>query len=136
MILQNAVKIFEDRNNIKYLVSFHRHDYVSYTFKDGSNIFLDGGCKNGGGGYYYRSNGDLNRKGKCRNWFILSTSKFQTICNRLLWGTRGKNGDEELKCVLLKDCSKYHLKAILKTQPQIKGTIYEKVIKYWLKTNK
>ena len=132
MIIQNAIKIIESKEPT-YLVSSHRHDYVTYTFKDGTDIFLDGGCQSGDGGYYFRSNGTLNRKGKCMNWFLLNTSKFQTVCNRLLWKTRGKNGDEEPRYVLLKDCTKSHLRAILKTQPQIKGTIYEKVIKYLLK---
>lgn len=115
------------------MVSAHRHDFVTYKFKDGTDIFLDGGCQSGDGGYYSRSNGPLNRKGKCQNWFVNNKTPFKTVCDRLLWGTKGKNGDKEFKYVLLKDCSKTHLRAILKTQDQIKGTIYEKVIKHLLK---
>jgi hypothetical protein len=38
------------------------------------------------------------------------------IYENTLWGTRGKNGDEQLKYVLLKDCDIDHLYAIKDTQ--------------------
>ena len=42
------------------------------------------------------------------------------------WGTYGKEGDQPLKYVILKDMSDEHIKAILRTQPHIKGHFYEK----------
>jgi hypothetical protein len=49
------------------------------------------------------------------------------------WGTYGKNGDQPLKYVLLKDMSDEHIQAILETQVHIKGSFYEKQFKKELK---
>ena len=127
MIIQNAIKIIESKEPT-YLVSAHRHDFVTYSFSDSCSISVDGGKD------YLRRCGNFSDVGKLYiEWSLTNKNTFKTICNRLLWGTRGKDGDEEFKYVLLKDCSKTHLRAILKTQDQIKGTIYEKVIRFWLK---
>ncbi len=119
MIIQLAVKIIEDLNNVWYLKSTHRHDYVSHKFKDGSSIFLDGGDKFNDGGYYFRSNGSLNRQGLCENWCLNEECDFLTIKNKLLWGTRGKDGKEKLKYVPLVECETSHLQAILDNVPNI-----------------
>lgn len=128
MILQNAVKIIEDPNNITYLVSFRRHDYVVHQFKDGTDIMLDGGCLGGGGGYYVRSNGLLDRPNQCQDWMLNDNDDFQKIKDRLLWGTRGKSGKEPLKWVPLKECETDHLKNILKDCRIKLNGVTEKVI--------
>jgi len=50
-----------------------------------------------------------------------------------IWGQRGPLGDQPLKYVLLKDCSKEHLQNILKNVPNIHEET-EEVIQYLLKT--
>ena len=50
-----------------------------------------------------------------------------------IWGQRGPLGDQPLKYVFLKDCSKEHLQNILKNVPNIHEET-EEVIKYLLKT--
>lgn len=50
-----------------------------------------------------------------------------------IWGQRGPLGDQPLKYVLLKDCSKEHLQNILNNVPNIHEET-EEVIKYLLKT--
>ena len=52
------------------------------------------------------------------------------VARNVLWGTRGKDGNKPLKWIKLWDAEDDHLAAILATQPQVKGTIYEKVIRY------
>jgi hypothetical protein len=42
--------------------------------------------------------------------------KGQSVRDWMKWGTYGKNGDQPLKLVLLKDMSDEHIRAILKTQ--------------------
>lgn len=41
---------------------------------------------------------------------------FDYLVEQSVWGTRGKNGDDPLKYVHLKDCETNHLTAILNTQ--------------------
>lgn len=53
--------------------------------------------------------------------------------NYVLWGTRGKNGDQPLKYKLLKDLTNSHIKAILRTQPQLSSkdrTIFKDELDY------
>ena len=95
-ILQNAVKIIEG-GEVSYIQSFRRHDYMVHTFKDGSTIFVDGGCQGGGGGDYCRSNGELDRPGKCENWCLNSNSSFEDCCAKMVWGSRGRDGKSPLK---------------------------------------
>ena len=111
-ILQNSVKIVED-GEISYLQSFRRHDYMVHTFKDGSTIFLDGGCQGGGGGDYFRSNGSLDRPGKCESFFLAENSTFDEIKERLLWGHYNKDGGGPLKYAPFAELELDHLRAIL-----------------------
>jgi hypothetical protein len=54
----------------------------------------------------------------------------EVIFENIVWGTRGKDGKQPLKYVLLKDCDKEHLKAILENQNV--GETMEKALKYWI----
>jgi len=103
MIIQNAVYIPELK---KYLVSSHRHDYVSCRLKNGEI------CINDGGHDYLRHS--VNTKGKVKDFSLLDTDNFNRIKWRLLWGTRGKDGKKPLKWIRLVDASTTHLRAILK----------------------
>lgn len=45
--------------------------------------------------------------------------RIEVLDGDLPWGTYGKSGKEPLKWVRLDECSVEHLRAILRTQPQI-----------------
>lgn len=133
-ILQNSIKIVED-GEISYLQSFRRHDYRVHSFKDGSTIFLDGGCSQANGGDYFRSNGSLDRPGKCEKWFLHDDSPFELIAAKLLWGSRGKDGKQPLKYTPFAELELDHLKAILDYSSKLAVGLSElqiKVINYWI----
>lgn len=135
-IIQNAIKITENKN-ITYLVSSHVHDFNTYTFKDGKEISIDGGRN------YIKRAGDIlninhnqfleTPESKYVEWSLDDSQDFDLIKERLLWGSRGKTGREKLKYLPIKELELGHLKDIIHTQKQIKGTIHEKVIKYWIR---
>ena len=126
-IIQNAVYIPED--NI-YLVSSHVHDFIEWASdKDGASYFIDGGRE------YFRSCNDiLNLEGASRiiDYRLTEDTPWELIATHLLWGTRGVNGDKPLTYKPIMSLTIDHLRAILKTQPQIVGTITEKVVKHWI----
>lgn len=95
------------------LTSRYRHDYVEYTDDNGKYYMVDGGTH-----YIRRScNGDE------KDLSVYSDDSHTTIRDVWSWGTYGKNGDEELHQVLLKDMSNAHIKAILDTQDHITDVI-------------
>ena len=47
---------------------------------------------------------------------ITSDAPFQAIREALEWGSYGKNGDEDLKFIKLKDLEESHIFSIMKTQ--------------------
>lgn len=128
LLLQQAV--FIPDQDI-YLKSCHQHDFVSHKWlsKNGIERFyaLDGGTS------YCRRVGDLDLKDtEVIDWCVYDTDTFETAAAKLLWGTRGVKGDQPLRYRPISSLTLTHLKAILKTQPQIKGTVVEKVIKHWI----
>lgn len=122
MLIQNAIKITENHPDEFFLVSAHRHDYVSYTFKKGYSLAIDGGDS------YQKFVGDFT-EGYGTDWVDWSLDDkvpFDTIKDRLLWGTYGKDGKSPLKYVLLKNCETGHLEKILEQKSL--GALYKKVI--------
>ena len=139
VILQNALKISRGLET-HYLHSSHRHDYVSFNFGDGSHVFIDGGDINHGGGYYSRSNIFIQegvpvyRNGyKVESWNLTNEDTFERICERLLWGTRGKDGKQPLTKAPLNSFEKTHLENILKNVTGI-NSLHKAVIQYLLET--
>ncbi len=98
MILRNS-GICPDCN--EEIVSRFRHDFVKC--KCGES-FVDGGLS------YLRRNRDL------LDTSISTHGSFFTIREGFEWGTYGKNGDEELHYIKLKDISDNHLDNILKLE--------------------
>lgn len=92
------------------LQSYHRHDYKTYTDKNGEEYMIDGGCAytrcsvNDEPAEYFTVTTDDTHKVK-RKWFH--------------WGTYGKNGDQPLKWKPLQDLDTEHIEAILETQSHI-----------------
>ena len=148
MIIQNAIKITENHPDEFFLVSTHVHDFKLYTFKNSHTVFVDGGNE------YIRRGGTVlgasdfgETKGSTVigkytgygtdwvEWCLDDTEPFYTVKDRLLWGTRGKDGKQPLKYVRLATCDVDHLQAILDYKSAYDGTklnlsdIYVKVIK-------
>ena len=91
------------------LVSRYRHDFVKCSCKA---IYIDGGHD------YLRGGGEREA---CDSTSIIVTgdTPFDVVRDNLEWGTYGKDGDEELHYILLKDMTTDHLKAILETQTKM-----------------
>lgn len=130
-LIQNAVYIPEDD---VYIKSEHVHDYVAHTFKDGKEIAVDGGLS------YARRVGnivELEQSNRYQEYCLVSDDKFEGfITDRLLWGSRGKNGDEKLtyrpiKEYALRPDGLEHMKAILVNCLNI-APLHAKVVKYWI----
>jgi hypothetical protein len=92
------------------LQSYHRHDYKTYTDKNGEEYMIDGGVD------YCRSN--VNNEPA---QYITVTMEDPHSLRRkwFHWGTRGVNGDQPLVWKPLKDLDTDHIKAILSTQYHI-----------------
>ena len=86
------------------LESTHRHDYKTYTDRNGEEYMVDGGCE------YLRRN-------VCHvpaeELTIYSDAPIEQIREVFTWGTYGKDGKQPLKRVLLKDMSNSHLQNII-----------------------
>lgn len=98
---QNAFKVGDT-----IIVSRSVHDYVEHN-----GFAIDGGNE------YQRLIGDTSRKDLV-NLSIYEKDKVEDYVDKVVWGTRGKDGTEKFRWVLLKDCSEEHLLGILKTQPK------------------
>jgi len=127
MIIQNAIKILEKPNEDIFILSRNTHDYVSYTFANGASIAADGGCS------YIRRCGDLHTS-LYEEWNLSDTDSLETIKNKLVWGTYGKDGNGPFKYVLVSKCETEHLEMILK-QPKL-GEIYKTAINSILEDRK
>lgn len=61
------------------------------------------------------------------------TESFEWRANNEIWGTNGPNGDEPVKYVLLKDCSKDHLDKISELCKQRGHKKLQEIADYWRK---
>lgn len=60
------------------------------------------------------------------------TESFEWRANNEIWGTNGPNGDEPTTYVLLKDCSKEHLKKISEFCEKRRNKRLKDVANYWI----
>jgi hypothetical protein len=102
MLIQNAVLLL---HNLEVVVSTHVHDCQMRTLPDGRVVGVDGGLE------YVRFIGDLRFHAESLR--LCDDSPFSEIVEKLVWGTRGRSGDQPLKYVFLKDRSTQHLRSIL-----------------------
>lgn len=91
------------------LVSKHRHDFVSYRESNGDRYFIDGGLT------YKRIGGNIDA---VRDDSIVTDDHFLAR-ELLVWGTYGKDGNEELRYVPVCDLTIAHIHNILETQKTI-----------------
>jgi hypothetical protein len=127
-IIQNAVWIPED--NV-YLVSSHVHDYRTHKFKDGHEYDVDGGRE-----YIRRGATSFDAlNSRVEDYCLSENSPIKDIREKLLWGSRGKDGKSPLRYSPIRTLEADHLQAILDNVPQIHPT-HEKIIKYWLNKKK
>ena len=114
-IIRNAIRCPD--NTI--LESKHRHDYQSHVDAiTGETYNCDGGLD------YFR--GSIN---KVQPTFLHVTTDdpFELQREAFTWGSYGKNGDEPLYYIKLKDMEDEHILAILKTQTRIDGTYVQEL---------
>jgi hypothetical protein len=97
------------------LESMHRHDYVTYTDANGLEYMVDGGLD------YLRRN--VHENAPAIDLSVYSDDPHELIREVFKWGTRGKDGNQLLKYVPLKDLTKDHIEAILETQTHIQEYI-------------
>lgn len=110
MLARNAIKTPDGT----IIESHHRHDFVSHTDKNGHGYFVDGGL-------------DYARRGGPRDYedlTVFEDADFLIIRNAFSWGSYGKNGDQELKWILLKDLETDHINKILELD-YINGKVRE-----------
>lgn len=94
------------------LHSKYRHDFVEH-----GEHFVDGGND-----YARVTEGLIDR---C----IYSDDPFELQREFFVWGSYGKNGDEDRHWIALKDLTTEHIYAILATQWYVKGTYIEELFK-------
>jgi hypothetical protein len=104
-IVQNAVQTPDGT----ILISTHRHDYQSYTDGNGHTYMVDGGYD------YIRRAVPIDENGKpmCESLTLHSDSPFEEVREKLLWGTYGRNGEQPLSYVRLKDMEENHIVNVL-----------------------
>jgi hypothetical protein len=91
------------------LISTHRHDYQSYVDQNGHTYMVDGGYD------YIRRTAPIGQDGKpmYESLDLYSDSPFEEVREKLLWGTYGKNGDQPLSYVRLKDMDENHIANVI-----------------------
>jgi len=99
-ITQNAIRVVETG---EIIVSLHPHNFVTAETPSGKTIHVDGGNA------YLKRGGDAPYE----ELSLYEDSSVWEQINKCLWGTRGPNGDQPLKHILLKDAELDHLQKIL-----------------------
>lgn len=98
------------------LQSFHRHDYKTYADKNGEEYMIDGGCA-----YQRRSVNEESAE-----YFTVTTDDTHKMKRKWFhWGTRGKDGKQQLTWKPLQDLDTEHIEAILETQSHIPDYLRE-----------
>lgn len=98
-IIQNALQTPDGT----YLISSGTHDYKTHVDKNGKEYMVDGGKD------YIRRNMHDDQI----DMTVLSQDDFDTARNKLLWGSYGKEGNQLLRYVLLKDMEIDHIEKVI-----------------------
>jgi hypothetical protein len=133
-IIQNAIRIKETG---EFLVSQTRHNFVQYTARPSflqtkaddpdavaDRVYIDGGLD-------YIRRGFGGQGVPHEEWSLCSEHDFESeICQKLLWGTRGKDGKSPQTWKLIRDLDTDHLGALLDYAPM--SAVVKRVVDYWL----
>lgn len=117
MLIQQAVRL---PNGI-ILNSVHVHDFIEWQDAEGNEVFMDGGT------HYCRRTENFPGIG-CTDLTIDADEPFDAICDKLVWGTMGKDGKGPMKWVLVKDMELDHLNAVTASFQAQLSPIRERVI--------
>lgn len=102
------------------LQSYNRHDYKTHLdTKTGETYMVDGGLD------YCRQNRNVV---SAEDLCVYVGDDFNHIRAAFSWGTRGKDGQQTLRYVPLKDLDTDHIQAILNTQFQIPQFIRDQFV--------
>jgi len=93
------------------LESRHRHDYVTYRDKNGKEYMVDGGLE------YTRRN--VHADAPYEELSVYTTDGHDNVREVVKWGTYGKDGNQPLTHILLKDMSTEHIEACLENVPSM-----------------
>jgi len=96
----------------------HRHDYKQHLDANGETYINDGL------GWYVRRS--VNKQ-PAVDISVTSDQPFELQRTAFTWGTRGKDGLQEVRKVPLQDLTTEHIQNILRTQQQIKDTYVEQL---------
>jgi len=106
------------------LQSYHRHDYKTYTDKNGKEYMVDGGLD------YLRRN--VHDDAPYIELSLMMDNPFVEIREAFHWGTYGKDGKQPLTRVPLADMTTEHIFAIqdnCKLEPWVKE-LFDKELRY------
>ena len=105
------------------LTSRNRHDFVSHKDKNGELYYTDGGLS-----YLKRS---VNKE-PYEDLSLYSDDPFEILRENITWGSRGKNGDEELHYKPISNMSNNHINSILSQYKLVDylKEVFEKEISY------
>lgn len=103
------------------LESLHRHDYKTHVDENGEEYMIDGGND------YFRTN--VNKE-PARRLVIYEDEDIETVRHYFRWGSYGKNGDEDLHWIRLKDMTDDHIKNILKNVKTIYAGLFLRELQY------
>ena len=93
------------------LESMHRHDYNVYVDKNGKEYMVDGGLE------YVRRN--VHADAPYEELSVYITDGHDKVREVVKWGTYGKDGNQPLTYILLKDMSTEHICACLENVPSM-----------------
>ena len=104
------------------LESRNRHDFRTYVDKNGKTYMIDGGldCVRG------------SAQGDEKYVSVYDTSPMKEVREHMTWGTYGKDGNQPLSYIKLKDMESDHIRAVLNLKniyPQFR-TCFERELKH------
>ena len=99
-LLYNAIKCPDG----KILTSKYRHDYVTHQTECGGDYSVDGGLDYQGIGF---------SDSRYENLAVYVDDPHELIRERFEWGSYGKNQDEPLHYIKLREITEEHLTALL-----------------------
>jgi hypothetical protein len=104
--------------------SKNRHDYVVHKDKNGKEYMVDGGLE------YVRRN--VHADAPYEELSVYITDGHDKVREVVKWGTYGRDGNQPLTYILLKDMSTEHIRACLENVPSM-HPVYKESFKEELK---